>query len=168
MTYLCDLGKGQKIYFDNLGNQTAITLVSQSRGQQQQSSSQFTTGIWSSPPQIYSTGDGMVIKIMTSQGEHHFILQGSQMSIASGSMNLSNRASLPLQQTSSSEIQPLEPMQPLQPMNMGNMQMKMGNMAMNMDASPASQRRFCTQCGSPVKPEDRFCASCGHPLSGQP
>jgi rRNA maturation endonuclease Nob1 len=56
------------------------------------------------------------------------------------------------------------------PMQMGNMQMnvqpmvmKMGDMELNMGVI-ASQQKFCTQCGIPVKPSDKFCASCGHKL----
>jgi hypothetical protein len=77
----------------------------------------------------------------------------------------------------------MEPMQPMQPMstsssmnlNMGGMnmsmnpmEMKMGDMEMKMGKGnhpeQAAQRRFCSQCGQPVQPDDRFCAGCGHKL----
>jgi hypothetical protein len=71
-------------------------------------------------------------------------------------------------------MEPIQPMQPLQPMRMGNMEMsanpmemRMGNMEMRMgnQAEPqAPKRRFCTQCGAAVDPDDRFCGSCGHRL----
>ena len=60
-----------------------------------------------------------------------------------------------------------------------SMSMHMGNMSMSMrplessfsshvdanSASSKSKRRFCTQCGSSVAPEDKFCGQCGAALS---
>ena len=66
-------------------------------------------------------------------------------------------------------------------MRMGNMQMgnvPMGNVPVDSmqgsetgsmtpaEPRPAAIRRFCSQCGVPVDPNDRFCSSCGHQLSG--
>jgi hypothetical protein len=31
----------------------------------------------------------------------------------------------------------------------------------------ASNGRFCTECGQPVKSSDKFCAACGHKLAGK-
>jgi len=31
-------------------------------------------------------------------------------------------------------------------------------------ASTAGQKKFCSQCGQPVRPNDKFCSSCGHKL----
>jgi hypothetical protein len=84
MAYLCELGNGQKIYLDNQGNQTVITSVSQSFGQQQQSSNQFTTGKWSSLPQIYQFPNGVIIKLITIQGEYSLQVQGSNMVMNQG------------------------------------------------------------------------------------
>jgi zinc-ribbon domain len=87
-------------------------------------------------------------------------------------------------------MQPMAPMQmapmqmaPMQmsPMQMSPMVMQMGNMAMSMaapavlpttippspaaaPANPATAAKFCSQCGTAVKPTDRFCASCGSSL----
>jgi zinc-ribbon domain len=88
-------------------------------------------------------------------------------------------------------MQPMEPMQPMKPMEplggslsaepkpslvlddmqmtMNPMQMRMGNMEMKLGNPPTIgtmpiTRRFCSQCGARVKPDDRFCSSCGHGL----
>lgn len=179
MAYLCDLGNGQKIYLENQGNQTIVTSVSQSSGQQQQSSNQFTTGTWSSLPQVYQFPNGMLIKLTTAQGEYNLQIQGSNMVINQGLIDVGNAQTVPLQQAPETAsnlppmepMQPLEPMKPMQPMTMGNMsmnmnpmEMKMGNMSMTMGETPKTGRRFCSQCGSPVKESDKFCASCGHRL----
>jgi hypothetical protein len=90
---------------------------------------------------------------------------------------------------------PMQPMAPMQmtPLQMAPMTMQMGNMAMSMAAPPVilpttippspahspqtspanspaspatnSAPKFCSQCGTAVKPTDRFCASCGAALS---
>ncbi|MGK7932692.1 MAG: zinc ribbon domain-containing protein [Microcystaceae cyanobacterium] len=179
MAYLCDLGNGQTIYLDNQGTQTVVTSITQSFGQQQQSSNQFTTGKWSSLPQIYQFPNGIVIKIITTQGEYNVQIQGSNMVMNQGLIDVGNTPTLPLKQVSETAsnmppmqpMQPLEPMKPMQPMQMGNMslnmqpmEMKMGNMSMTMGETPKTGRRFCSQCGSPVKESDKFCASCGHRL----
>jgi zinc-ribbon domain len=74
------------------------------------------------------------------------------------------------------QMSPMKPMEPMKPMKMGGMQMnpmemRMGDMEMRMGSPTASStpntpnpRRFCSQCGTAVEPEDRFCSSCGHRL----
>ena len=192
MAYTCELGSGQRIYLDNVGEQTAVTVAASSAGQQQQSGSQFTTGVWTAPPELFRTGQGIVIKLTTAQGTHHLQLQGNQLGMMSQSPSLSNAQ--PMQMSSGmampgssmppmqpmEPMEPMQPMQPMQPMKMGDMemnanpmQMRMGNMAMEMgnattssasSASSAGQAKFCSQCGTPVQPSDRFCANCGHQL----
>ncbi|UBF26082.1 hypothetical protein K9N68_31880 [Kovacikia minuta CCNUW1] len=49
MAYICELGMGQRVYVDNKGGQTMVTVASSSAGQQQQSSSWFSDGYLDSP-----------------------------------------------------------------------------------------------------------------------
>ncbi|NEQ46278.1 MAG: zinc ribbon domain-containing protein [Leptolyngbya sp. SIOISBB] len=201
MAYTCELGSGQRLYLDNVGEQTAVTLASSSAGQQQQSGSQFATGAWTAPPEMFRTPQGVVIKLTTTQGMHHLQLQGSQLGVMSQSPALGNAQQMqmssgvampgtamppmePMQPMQPMQpMTPMEPMQPMQPMKMGDMemnanpmQMRMGNMEMQMGSAAASsiasgsstagKAKFCSQCGTPVKPSDRFCANCGHQLNG--
>ncbi len=190
MAYVCELGAGQRVYLDNQGVQTVVTLISSSLGQQQQASSSFTTGVWSTPPQVFQTPYGLVLKVTSEQGEKTLQIQGSSVSFIS-SILLKDSEQLPIQEVASLPVSPMSGMETIKPMtpmkmspmepmnlNMGNMQMSMnpmemriGNMEMRM-GSPAPQKtpqtpRFCTQCGASVKPEDRFCSSCGHSISHQ-
>ncbi|MFP4221897.1 MAG: zinc ribbon domain-containing protein [Phormidium sp.] len=186
MAYQCDLGNNQTVYLDNSGSQTVVTTASGSPGQQQQSSNRFETGAWTAPPEMYRTPGGIALKIQAQEGDRWIQIQGQ-------TSNLSEASSIPLQEVSevpgSSQepmepmqpmepmkpMQPMQPMQPMKPMKMGNMEMnnnpmemRMGNMEMRMGSSPqntSSQRRFCSQCGSPVQASDRFCGNCGHKLS---
>ncbi|WP_017302996.1 zinc ribbon domain-containing protein [Spirulina subsalsa] len=176
MAYLCELGSNQTVYLDNQGAQTIVTTFTGGAGQQQQSSSGFTTGHWTAPPDVFQTPQGVVIQLHTERGEQLIQVQGGSMSTmgsfpTSGQaqqMQVSSGVSMP----QAPEMKPMQPMQPMQPMKMGNMemntnpmQMRMGNMEMSMGSSPpTSQRRFCSQCGSPIQPSDRFCANCGHSL----
>ncbi|MGA7953362.1 MAG: zinc-ribbon domain-containing protein [Gloeobacterales cyanobacterium] len=211
MAYACELGTGQRIYLDHQGTQTIVTTMSGGPGQQQQSSTGFHTGSWTTPPEIFQTNGGAVLKITTAQGEHFIYIQGSSMQVMGGVPSLSGSQQMQVQQVASvptsslppmepmkpmnmggMQMSPMKPMEPMKPMNMGGMQMnpmemRMGDMEMRMGSptplstsktpsppdvpnTPAasgttpSTRRFCSQCGTAVEPEDRFCSSCGHRL----
>lgn len=90
MAYTCELGSGQRIYLENVGEHTAVTLASSGAGQQQQSGSQFTTGAWTAPPALFRTPQGVVIQLTTAQGSHHLQLQGNQLGVMSQSPALGN------------------------------------------------------------------------------
>jgi hypothetical protein len=180
MTYVCNLGTGQQIFLNNQTTHTIVTIASTQSGQQQQASSSFQTGIWTAPPQAFQSAAGILIKIQSTQGEHHIQIQGNQIQIGSFPISEPGQA-LPMQQIDQNstppEIQPMqpmkpmEPMQPMQPMRMGNMSMsmnpmkiQMGNMELEMKTAAPTTPKFCSQCGTAVKPDDRFCASCGSRL----
>lgn len=178
MAYICDLGSGSQVYLDNQGTQTMITISYHLPGQQQQSSSSLSTGIWTADPEAYQTPTGIVLKITTAQRTQFFGLQGNRVGAIAQSPALETAQPMQVQQIEtmpSSPMPSMQPMQPMQPMTMGNMQMSMdpmemhmGNMEMRMGsaapATPATGKRFCTQCGTQTDPSDRFCASCGHAL----
>ena len=175
MAYQCELENGQTIFLDNQGNQTIVTIATKSIGQQQQSSSSFSTGTWISPPEIYQTLGSLIIKIKADRGESIISIQGSNINVTTTTPPLKDSQRLCITQVSSqtaSSFTPMQPMQPMQPMKMGDMEMnlnpmkmKMGNMEMTMgDKSQPQSPHFCSQCGSPVKPGDRFCSHCGHQL----
>jgi hypothetical protein len=190
MAYICDLGAGQRLYLNTQGTQTIVTIASSSVGQQQQSSSSLKTGAWSSPPEVYRTFEGIVVKLQTTHGTQFIQIQGSQIGLSTHAPSFNRAEPLSMQQTPNSPastmppmepMQPMKPMEPMKPMRMGNMEMslnpmemRMGNRSMKMGATfegsatsfiPNSTRQFCSQCGVSVKPSDRFCASCGHRLS---
>ncbi|NJP11427.1 MAG: zinc ribbon domain-containing protein [Leptolyngbyaceae cyanobacterium RU_5_1] len=180
MAYVCELGNGRSIYLDNQGTQTIVTLTSSGPGQQQQASSSVQTGDWNSPPEVYRTSEGAVIKLQTAQGTHYVRVEGSSVRITSEFPASSSSQPLQTQQVASSSagtMPPMQPMQPMEPMTMGDMQMsmnpmqmRMGNMELRMGSPPSIEkpsvaRQFCNQCGASVKPDDRFCSSCGHRLS---
>lgn len=175
MPYYCDLGPGQKIYLDNPGPITLITLASGSAGQQQQSSTQVHTGPWTEVPQIARVGSGVLLRCVTAQGTYTWQIQGMQIGIAPTNTWAADQAT-PMQATevgpsSMAPMQPMAPMEPMAPMRMGDMQMsmnpmtmRMGNMTLGLDAPAANTQQFCTQCGAAIAWGDRFCGSCGHQL----
>lgn len=192
MPYVCELGKGQRVYLDHQGTQTIVTTASSSPGQQQQSSSSFNTGSWTAPPEIFQTPNGITVKITTAAGSSFIQIQGNSISVSAVAPSQTSSQQLQIQQVDSipaSSMQPMQPMQPMkpmepmqpmkpiEPMNMGNMQMsmnpmemRMGNMEMRMgspisvSSSTPGERRFCPQCGNQLALSDRFCSSCGHRL----
>jgi hypothetical protein len=204
MTYCCDLPNGIRLYLDNQGDQTIVILLMQQPGQQQQSANQFTTGQWQTPPQIFSTAAGIVVRFVGATGELSLMVQGMAMQ-QSAAIDLSAATTMAVMAIESlpagltmAPMQPMAPMQmtpmqmaPMQmsPMQMSPMTMQMGNMAMSIGSPPVIQPptlansqppppahpaanpattsapKFCSQCGTAVKPTDRFCASCGSLLS---
>ena len=181
MAYMCELGMGQRVYLENRSEQTVVVMASGGSGQQQQASSSFQTGLWAAPPELFQTPGGVVIRLQVGGGDRYLQVQGGSMSLMGGTPFLGGAQQLQLLQVDQTPCSTVQPMQPMQPMQMGNMQMgmkpmgmQMGDMQMRMGSGPAADaaeaspaadgRRFCSQCGVAVKPDDRFCASCGHRL----
>jgi len=159
MIYHWELGTGHQISVDNEGAQTVVTILHTSAGQQQRTSNSFTTGIWLVPPEMSMTPTGGILKVTTPSGESLIQIQGNSINLHSQGASQSTTST-----SSSSTATGIKPMQMgNMQMNMQPMSMKMGSMELNMDAT-ASQKRFCTECGTLVKPTDKFCASCGHKL----
>ncbi|MBE9179006.1 zinc ribbon domain-containing protein [Oculatella sp. LEGE 06141] len=184
--YTCNLGNGQQLLVENRGQQTTITVSSQSVGQQQSQGSGLNTGAWSAPPTLFQTPSGLVLRLESAEGSSFVQLQGNHIQSLSRSPSLTQAEVVPLRSLAAEERpsaatrqKPMEPMKPLEPMKMGNMemqmnpmQMRMGDMEMRMgDTSSAqteanaSAKRFCSQCGQSVEVGDRFCAYCGHQLT---
>jgi hypothetical protein len=153
MAYCCDLPNGIRLYLDNQGNQTIVTLLQQQAGQQQQSSQGFTTGIWQSPPQLFVDAGGAIIRLNTAIGEVNLAVQGMAVQVAVSA----GAAAVPIGLTQVDAMPPgmppmapmgstMNPMAPMQmaPMQMSPMQlspgnpmsMQMGNMAMSIGATP--------------------------------
>ena len=173
MAYVCELGTGQSVYLENQGAQTVVTLISSGPGQQQQASSSCTTGVWSSPPQVFQTPYGLVLKVISEQGERSLQIQGTSVSILGEMPSVTDSQQLTVQEVTRVSVSPLKPMEPMKmepmkPMNlkMGDMQMNMNPMSMRMGSGSSEEnpKSFCSQCGTSVKPEDRFCSNCGHQL----
>jgi hypothetical protein len=164
MLYNWNLATGHQISVDNEGAQTVVTIQNNSAGQQQRSSNSFTTGIWIVPPEMTVTPTGAIVKITTASGESAIQIQGNSVQMHSSHSGGSQSSTTSTSSTSTSGFSPMPPMQ------MGNMQMsmqpmvmKMGDMELNLGAG-ASQSKFCSQCGTPVKAADKFCSSCGNKL----
>lgn len=170
VAFVGNLGRGQQVYVENQGTQTAITLTSNSSGQQQSQSTSFQTGTWVKPPALFRNAAGFVLQIEVTEGVRFVRLQGNGISSLSETPSLDNEEVVPLAETaentgaSMQPLQPLEPIKPMQPMRMGNMEMRMGNMQLRMGSRGEEKGGFCTQCGNGVNEGDRFCAHCGHQL----
>lgn len=179
MAYTYELGTGQRVYLDQQGKQTIVIATSGHAGQQQQSSSSFQTGSWVEPPEIAQVPGGAVVKIRAAQGQSFIHIQGNSMSVTTemtSSRDFQPMQARPDVETPASSVSSMQPMQPMEPMKMEGMQMstnsmemRMGDMEMKMGEPQSSRekktKRFCSQCGEPIKPSDRFCSSCGHRLS---
>jgi zinc-ribbon domain len=164
MLYNWNLATGHQISVDNEGAQTVVTIQNNSAGQQQRSSNSFTTGIWIVPPELTVTPTGAIVKITTASGESAIQIQGNSIQMHSSHSGGGQSSTTSASSTSTSGFSSMPPMQ------MGNMQMsmqpmvmKMGDMELNLGAG-ASQSKFCSQCGTPVKAADKFCSSCGNKL----
>jgi hypothetical protein len=119
MAYTCDLGSGQRLYLDNMGQQTAVTLASGGPGQQQQSGSQFTTGTWTHPPELFRTAQGVVVKLTTAQGPHYLQLQGNQWGSSTSGPNMASAQQMQTSQVAAMPGDSMsgDPMPSMQPMS---------------------------------------------------
>ena len=170
MAYTASLTNNQQLTIALGGIQTNISLVSSSPGQQQSQSNSFTTGKWKTPPQLYKTRMGFVLKIDSENGTYFIAIQSNSIATINPP-DLSNATKVDLQTTPDPTPNDMG-FEPMQPMKMGNMtmdinsmSMQMGNMSMNIGKNKTSTKRFCSQCGEPAKASDRFCSSCGHQLN---
>ena len=138
------LATGHQISVDNEGAQTIVTVLHHSAGAQQRTSSSFTTGIWIAPPTLTMTQTGGSISITTASGECTLQIDGNVIHIES---DLDRERHSTISSSSSTFAS-----------------------STTSRSSPASntatttRQRFCTECGTPVKPTDKFCASCGQKL----
>ena len=172
MAYRVNLNGNQQLTVLNQGNQTLITLISSSPGQQQSQSNSFTTGNWTNTPKLYRTESGFILQISGDRGEFSISIRANSISTVTTPV-LDNAVLVDFKNTSDTAANHQKSQfEPMQPMKMGNMSMdintmsmQMGNMSMNMGKGETrSKTRFCTQCGAEVTASDRFCGSCGHKL----
>lgn len=175
MAYVGELGVGSTIYLENQDSQTIITAVAASPGQQQQMSHSFSTGHWTTSPELFRSLQGYIIRIETAQETYVLLVQNHQIRSIESMPPRHTLESVPLQQIMQTPTPSMPSMPPLQPLTMGNMvmgmqpmQMHMGNMHLSMGTATtvtqASQTNFCSQCGMAVAATDKFCANCGHRL----
>lgn len=175
MAYMGELGAGSSIYIENQDNQTVVTAIASSPGQQQQTSHSFTTGRWSTSPELFHSPLGVVIKLGTTQGNYYLQVQSHRIAQVETMPPRHTLESIPLQQVVQPPIPPIPSMPSMPPLEMGNrfmnlqpLQMRMGNMHMSMGTAATvtqtTHNNFCSQCGTAVTATDKFCANCGHRL----
>jgi zinc-ribbon domain len=151
MTYHWKLATGHQLSIDNEGAQTVIAISLDNGGQQQRKSDSFTTGIWLAPPEITLNPTGAIVKITSTSGKSIVRIDGNSIQIHSD-LSSDNRSHSQSISTSSSFR--------------SNVETVASPGQINVDPStPVSQQKFCTECGTAVKPTDKFCANCGHKLS---
>lgn len=190
MIYSGDLPSGQRLYLENKGDATIVTILMQQSGQQQQSSSSFVTGAWQSPPEILASAQGAIVRVMTASGLWSLMVQGMNLMVQTGAVTVGDDlkpigltvlSQMPQQSgTASFEMPPMQPMTsmqpmaPMQPMTMGNMnmnanpmQMQMGNMAMSMGRSDGAANPVASPINnaSTTTKTAKFCSQCGAGLA---
>ena len=148
MMYNWKLATGHQISVDNEGAQTVVTVVKISPGGQQRTCNSFTTGIWIAPPTLTMTPTGGSIAITTPSGECTLQIDGNSVHLQS---DLSNERQSTISASSSTFTSSTASASP--------------PMSVAVDTgTTTTHKRFCTECGTPVKPTDKFCASCGQKL----
>ncbi|NJP07828.1 MAG: zinc-ribbon domain-containing protein [Chloroflexaceae bacterium] len=193
MAYQCNLGTGQVLFVENRGDQTLVTLVSASGGQQQSQRNSLTTGPWTAPPSVFRTTQGMfLLRVETHQAQHYIQVQSGGMQALQSAPSLVQADSLPLQQVAQqagtespamAPMQPMEPMQPMQPMKpmepmkpmdpmqmqMGDMQMQMNPMRMKMGDMQLEAQPAQPAAAKPaaIRSAKRFCTQCGQEVAAE-
>lgn len=188
-SYMGKLAGGSQFYVRNQGDQTQITIQTSSAGQQQSQSSGLTTGAWTAPPTLFQLANQFILRLEGAQGKFYVQLSMGGIQTTSKEPSLLGAQVLPLRVVEPADpagfqsmgtmkpLSPMKPMEPMKPMSpMPPMRMEMGDMRMEMGGADTptepgqgqaqARPRFCSQCGTPVNPDDRFCAQCGHKLAG--
>lgn len=171
MHYVCDLSGGQLLTLQNEGTVTHVGFHSTAPGQQQSQRVGIETGAWTSKPEVLRMEDDLVLRIESEKGSAFFSLRGNRITPLSSPPRMENAKAYTLREADAdARFKPMEPMSPMRPMEpmkpMEPMEMRMGNMSMKMGEESASgttrTKKYCTQCGNALGPEDRFCGNCGH------
>jgi hypothetical protein len=85
MTHQWQLKTGHQISVAERGGRTTIDISYDRGGQQSRSSSSFTSGAWSAPPELELTPDGGILTINTATGKSMAIVRGNSIQISSNS-----------------------------------------------------------------------------------
>jgi hypothetical protein len=122
MTYMHDIGNGQRLLVENDGDNTQVALNSGDSGQQQNQSAGFNTGKWSKPPELFRTGDDIVLRLESKSGVQFVSVHGHQIQSMSREPDLKNAEKLTLKESDEKiarmkPMKPMEPMKPMRPMN---------------------------------------------------
>lgn len=165
--YTAQLASGQHVHIQNDGHTTTLTLTTAGLGQQQQSASNLSTGVWTLAPQLFQVSQGYVLMVANRTDKYCFQIQGGQVQGSSMpnkaiANELKTSRAVPMEPAAGpakgtmppiepmTPVQPMQPMAPMKPMTMGNMSMSppapsggmsmtMGNMHMNTaDLHPAN------------------------------
>ncbi len=130
MPYLCELSSGQMLYLSQSGTQTSVTLANIQPGQQQQSSSSFSTGTWTAPPEVFSTPMNVVVRLHTDGGDRHLQIQGGSISSTHDNLSVGDEQRISVRSIDQ-EPDFVRSSMNSTPMKMGDMSdMKMGDMKM--------------------------------------
>jgi hypothetical protein len=118
MTYAHDLGNGQRLLVQNDGDNTQVALSSGDSGQQQNQSTGFSTGEWSKPPELFRTGENLVLRLESKSGVEFVEVQGSHIESMRGEPDLKNVERLTLKESDENiaQMKPMKPMKPMEPM----------------------------------------------------
>jgi hypothetical protein len=122
MTYSYDIGNGQRLLVENNGDDTQVALNSGDSGQQQNQSVGFNTGKWSKPPELFRTGEGIVLRLESKSGIQFVSVHGHQIETMSSEPDLKNAEKMTLKESDENiarmkPMKPMEPMKPMKPMN---------------------------------------------------
>jgi hypothetical protein len=79
MTYMHDIGNGQRLLVQNDGNDTRVALSSGDSGQQQNQSTSFSTGEWVKSPELFRTSQNLVLRIESESGAEFIGIHGNQI-----------------------------------------------------------------------------------------
>src|ERR1700681_565985 len=118
MAYAYDLGNGQRLLVENDGDNTQVALSSGDSGQQQNQSAGFNTGKWSKPPELFCTGDDIVLRLESKSGVQFVSVHRHQIETMSSEPDLKTAEKLTLKESDENiaRMKPMKPMEPMKPM----------------------------------------------------
>jgi hypothetical protein len=106
MSFKYQSDAGSDIYLENQQEKTLMRVQSSGPGQQQGQSQSFDTGVWAQPPQLFKTGDGLIVQIVAAQGRFFFALNTGSIARLDMEPALQDARPLSLQKTDETASHP--------------------------------------------------------------
>ena len=113
MTYVHDIGNGQRLLVENDGDNTQVALSSGDSGQEQNQSTGFSTGKWSKAPELFRISENLVLRLESKSGVEFIGVHGNQIESMRSEPALENAEKLTLKESNENIVR-MKPMEPIE------------------------------------------------------
>src|ERR1700726_3225707 len=99
MTYMHNIGNGQRLLVENDGDDTQVALSSGDSGQEQNQNTSFNTKKWSKPPELFRSSEKLVLRLGSKSGVQFISIHGNQIESMRDEPDLKNTENFALKES---------------------------------------------------------------------